>query len=379
MTSDNGVRAALEAAVKALQPMAAMVFNDNGDMTVSSSVPTYDQIVAAYFAEKHGRHALSHHEGQPTPSDPVAVVTCDECQGNGEIVTDWDRYLHAYEGDVGDEAVAECPRCSGQGTIPFQPTPSDPVEPSAIGLPQPTSLPAEPIGYTNSDELADLANDQVGQFFPKADWYASIPLYPASALAAERARADELETEMIKVRSLSRFWCEVNKENAARADAAEATIASLRGEMEAKDEALRDCIDTLATVEREASVDPQYGDEVERLGRRIGFGALMSSAQASWRKYLAEANGHAGGEFVAGPCFATVIGTLRRARSALEGKSQDAPPPERYHPAVLAAHAEFGGDLQDMQRRYDAAPPPGDKDRAAATPTIADPDGESGR
>lgn len=37
--------------------------------------------------------------------------------GNGEIVTDWERYRHPHDGDVGDEAVAECPDCNGEGTI----------------------------------------------------------------------------------------------------------------------------------------------------------------------------------------------------------------------------------------------------------------------
>lgn len=41
--------------------------------------------------------------------------TCERCQGNGEIVTDWDRYLNSHEGDIGDEAVAECPDCNGSG------------------------------------------------------------------------------------------------------------------------------------------------------------------------------------------------------------------------------------------------------------------------
>lgn len=40
---------------------------------------------------------------------------CDRCQGNGEVVTDWDRYRHPHDGDVGDEAVAECPDCNGEG------------------------------------------------------------------------------------------------------------------------------------------------------------------------------------------------------------------------------------------------------------------------
>ena len=41
---------------------------------------------------------------------------CPRCQGNGEIVTDWNRYLHPRPGDVGDEAVAECPDCDGYGS-----------------------------------------------------------------------------------------------------------------------------------------------------------------------------------------------------------------------------------------------------------------------
>lgn len=40
---------------------------------------------------------------------------CERCQGNGEIVTDWNRYLHPRRGDIGDEAVKECPDCSGYG------------------------------------------------------------------------------------------------------------------------------------------------------------------------------------------------------------------------------------------------------------------------
>lgn len=40
---------------------------------------------------------------------------CKRCQGNGEIVINWDRYKHPHDGDVGDEAVAECPDCDGCG------------------------------------------------------------------------------------------------------------------------------------------------------------------------------------------------------------------------------------------------------------------------
>lgn len=44
-------------------------------------------------------------------------IQCDRCQGNGEVVTDWDKYLHAHGSRIGDEAVAECPDCSGIGWI----------------------------------------------------------------------------------------------------------------------------------------------------------------------------------------------------------------------------------------------------------------------
>lgn len=41
--------------------------------------------------------------------------TCESCQGNGEIVTDWDRYKHPWDGDIGDEAVTDCHDCDGTG------------------------------------------------------------------------------------------------------------------------------------------------------------------------------------------------------------------------------------------------------------------------
>lgn len=43
------------------------------------------------------------------------VADCKSCAGNGEVVTNWDRYLKGEPGDVGDEATATCPDCDGQG------------------------------------------------------------------------------------------------------------------------------------------------------------------------------------------------------------------------------------------------------------------------
>lgn len=45
------------------------------------------------------------------------LVDCETCCGSGEVVTDWERYKHPHDGDVGDEAVADCPDCDGNGKI----------------------------------------------------------------------------------------------------------------------------------------------------------------------------------------------------------------------------------------------------------------------
>jgi hypothetical protein len=85
--------------------------------------------------------------------------------------------------------------------------------------------------------------------------------------------------------------------------------------------ALEECVEVLALVEHPRRIDPQYGQEVAALGYRIGFGALMSSASASWREYLVSNGMPAGSEFVAGPCHATVLSALKQARAALDGVS----------------------------------------------------------
>ena len=46
--------------------------------------------------------------------------TCERCCGNGEIVLDWEQYLHPVNpvNLAAEEAsVAECPDCNGDGTI----------------------------------------------------------------------------------------------------------------------------------------------------------------------------------------------------------------------------------------------------------------------
>lgn len=89
-------------------------------------------------------------------------------------------------------------------------------------------------------------------------------------------------------------------------------------------EALKECEIVFGLIEHPKFVDPHYGDRVQRLGDEIGYGALMSSASASWRKLLVVI-GHAGGEFVAGPCQATVTKVLAQVREALTDDHQSAP------------------------------------------------------
>ena len=65
--------------------------------------------------------ALMPFRGETLPDAPSLaaqdLVDCETCCGNGEVVTDWERYKHPHDGDVGDEAVADCPDCDGNGKI----------------------------------------------------------------------------------------------------------------------------------------------------------------------------------------------------------------------------------------------------------------------
>lgn len=42
---------------------------------------------------------------------------CKRCQGNGEIVTDWDRYMRGPLDENGEDVVAPCPDCDGTGQV----------------------------------------------------------------------------------------------------------------------------------------------------------------------------------------------------------------------------------------------------------------------
>ncbi len=95
------------------------------------------------------------------------------------------------------------------------------------------------------------------------------------------------------------------------------TLELAQKRIEELEEAVRECVETFELVERPSFLDPDYSDEVSALGDRIGYGALMSSASASWRNALVEQDCPVGGEFVAGPCHVTVLRALKIARAAL--------------------------------------------------------------
>lgn len=79
-------------------------------------------------------------------------------------------------------------------------------------------------------------------------------------------------------------------------------------ELQAENETLRallfECMNTLG--ESVTYPDPIYQAEVEALGDRIGYGALMHAANYGWQKDLKVRGMPSGGEFTLGHCAGTV-------------------------------------------------------------------------
>jgi hypothetical protein len=80
--------------------------------------------------------------------------------------------------------------------------------------------------------------------------------------------------------------------------------------------ALREFLEITEPASRLSLPDPAYGNEVKALGDRIGYGAMMASAQASWRALLAK-DGLEGGEHTHGPCYAVLMRARKKAEEAL--------------------------------------------------------------
>lgn len=80
--------------------------------------------------------------------------------------------------------------------------------------------------------------------------------------------------------------------------------------------ALREFLEITESSARLPQRDPDYGDAVKALGDRIGYGAMMSSAQASWRELLLR-DGLEGGEHTHGPCYSVLMRARQMAQDAL--------------------------------------------------------------
>lgn len=85
-------------------------------------------------------------------------------------------------------------------------------------------------------------------------------------------------------------------------------------------EALKEVEEVFAPLECIPPEDKTHLPAVEALGERIGYGALMACAQLAWRRSAFAKGDPVGGEFVAGPCYATVLATLETIRAALGGE-----------------------------------------------------------
>lgn len=120
----------------------------------------------------------------------------------------------------------------------------------------------------------------------------------------------------------------------AHIDALTAELAQAEADNARLREALEQALSVLTLMERPSSPDPQYHAQVKRLGEQIGFGALMTTAEAGWREVLAEKGCPTGGEFCSGPCRAIVDKAILEARTAL---ATPAPAPAKPDNTALVA------------------------------------------
>ncbi|MCB0066584.1 MAG: hypothetical protein KDD77_05510 [Caldilineaceae bacterium] len=82
------------------------------------------------------------------------------------------------------------------------------------------------------------------------------------------------------------------------------------------EEVVREFLDITAPAAMLRPEDPDYGADVRALGDRIGYGAMMASAQAAWRARLQQ-DGLEGGEHTHGPCYAVLMRAREMAEKAL--------------------------------------------------------------
>lgn len=105
----DALRALYRAYVQLLESGRDRIVSLGGDCDPVERMESGDPALHAARAVIAKLEALAPQQSSDQP--------CGRCQGNGEIVTDWERYLHAHDGDKGDEAVADCPDCDGSGKV----------------------------------------------------------------------------------------------------------------------------------------------------------------------------------------------------------------------------------------------------------------------
>lgn len=81
-----------------------------------------------------------------------------------------------------------------------------------------------------------------------------------------------------------------------------AQVRSLRGAAQAAADALGECKRLLDDPHNRSHKDPDFHDLVVDLGSRIGYGAMMTTAEVAWRESLASKGYPVGGEFVVSTC-----------------------------------------------------------------------------
>ena len=81
--------------------------------------------------------------------------------------------------------------------------------------------------------------------------------------------------------------------------------------------ALREFLDVTEPASHIPIKDPDHWRAVQELGDRIGYGAMMASAQASWRELL-KRDGLEGGEHSRGPCYSVLMRAREMALDALK-------------------------------------------------------------
>lgn len=94
-----------------------------GGKLIDDSTEWADTLHAAAAELLHQHTRIEELEAQLAATQSAAqaavqqVDTCETCQGNSEVVTDWNRYKHPHPGDKGDEAVSMCQECNGTGEV----------------------------------------------------------------------------------------------------------------------------------------------------------------------------------------------------------------------------------------------------------------------